>query len=107
MKKIIYKGGDEHITEVKVKPISIEQLAELYKLDLVIEYVGGPPKGPKIWRAYFDGYMNIWGYGEANTQLKAMAKLTQKIKTVDFDKVLNYVPKHMLTLGHRGWIERD
>ena len=107
MKKTIYKSDKDKIfktiTDIKPKPLTIEQLCDTIGYEMVVyddSKLESKHKDEKwhidLEETYFDE-VRFSGYG--STQLKAMSNLVDEInKSEKFD--------FEVTLGRKGWIKR-
>lgn len=103
MKKYINRlNNTQVITEINSKPISLEQFAELFGLELYLHQIE-----KNKWEAYFIGYIPEFGFGIGNTQLQAMSNLTEEIKK-SYTKMECVCTEDLsITLGRKGWIKRN
>lgn len=96
MKSIVIRNNERSsVTEISVKPITLEQFCEIFEYTLQSE------KTKNIWACKIKHNETIvFSSDSFNTQLKAMNQLCHKINKSNIYRIKVF-------LGRKGWIDRS
>lgn len=96
MKSIVIRNNERSsVTEISVKPITLEQFCEIFEYTLQSE------KTKNIWACKIKHNETIvFSSDSFNTQLKAMNQLCHKINESNIYRIKVF-------LGRKGWIDRS